>query len=240
MHKLPFIALLLGLFAVTTATAAGLGLGWHRCLGDGGVQNRAFACNTNSGNSALVGSFTLDADLLQVNGNELVVDLCTSTASLPDWWMLRNAGSCRQNALSIAAEDGASCPDLFVGQASMNIAAYQLGLSGANAARILSMNAVQQAAAVDLFAGQEYAVAKWTITHENTVGTGSCAGCTAPGCIVFNSANLTTVGHTNDTYLTQQMGPGANYATWQGGGYGCPFVVPVRTVTWSAVKSLYR
>jgi hypothetical protein len=159
---------------------------------------------------------------------------------LPDWWRYKIIGACRQTALSIAAQDGPNCPDLFAGQASMNIAAYQLGLQGANAARILSVNAVPQAAVVDLLGGQEYGIAQWTITNVKTAGNGACAGCLAPGCIVFNSANLTTESGANDTKLTQAMGPGTNYAMWQGGGYGCPFVVPVRTVTWSAVKSLYR
>jgi len=234
------LAFVLCSFAVSTAAAAGVGLGWQQCLGDGGVPNRSFACNTNSGSNVLVGSFMLDADLLQVNGNELVVDLCTSTASLPDWWRYKNVDACRQTALSIEAQEGPNCPDMFAGQASMNIAAYQLGLQGANAARILSVNAVPGAAVVDLLGGQEYGIAKWTITNVKTVGTGSCAGCLSPGCIVFNSANLTTVGGANDTKLTNAMSPGSNFTMWQGGGYGCPFVVPVRTVTWSAVKSLYR
>ncbi len=204
------------------------------------MQVRSFACDTNSGSNILVGSFMLDADLLQVNGNELVVDLCTSTASLPDWWRYKNVGSCRLTALSIAGQDGANCPDMFSLTGSMNIAAYQLGLQGANTARILSVNAVPSSAVVDLLGGQEYGIAKWTISNAKTVGLGSCAGCLAFACIVFNSANLTTMGNANNTKLTDGMSYGANYAMWQGSNAMCPFVVPLRTVTWSAVKSLYR
>ena len=240
MRKLPILTLLLCSFAASTASAAGLAIAWQQCLGDGGTQNRNFACDTNEGSNVLVGSFSLDAALLQVNGNELVVDLCTSTPSLPDWWRFRNAGTCRQAALSIAAHDGIGCPDMFVGQASMNIAAYQIGIRGANNARILSVNAVQEAHVVDLDPSTQYGIARWTITNIKTVGTGACAGCQQPGCIVFNSANITTMGNTNNTRLTSEMGPGYNYVTWRGGNYNCPFVVPTRTTTWSSVKSLYR
>jgi hypothetical protein len=216
--------------SATLASAAGLNLRWNNCAGDAGVQNVTFACNTNTGNRALVGSFVVDADIPIVNGNELVVDLQSATSPLPDWWLFTSLGACRQTGLSIAAQNGTNCPDMFEGQASMNIAAYQLAKHGlANEARILCVNAVQAAAVVTLFAGQEYGIARWTISNTKTVGSPSCAGCQTPVCIVFNSANITTDAGLNDTKLTAAVGPGSNYCTWQGGvGTNCPAATPSR------------
>ena len=228
--------------SATLASAAGVNLAWNNCAGDAGVQNITFACNTNTGNRGLVGSFVVDGDIPIVNGNELVVDLQSASAALPDWWQFTTAGVCRQTALSIAAHNGANCPDMFEGQASMNIAAYQLAKHGlANEARILCVNAVQAAAVVTLFAGQEYGIARWTITNSKTVGSPSCTGCTVPVCIVFNSANITTDAGLNDTKLTAAANPGSNFVTWQGGaGTNCPAATPTKNATWGSVKSLYR
>ena len=237
-------ALLISAMLLATATAAsagGLNLRWTACAGDAGVQNRAFACNTNLGSNVMVGSFILDNNILQVNGNELVVDLTTASATLPDWWKFTAAGTCRQSSLSIAAHDGTACPDMFTLQASMNIAAYQMGLHGTNSARILCVNAVQTSLIVDLFAAQEYGIAKWTVQNAKTVGTGACAGCTTPACITFNSANITTEAGLSDTKLTTEASAGSNYITWQGGtGTNCPAATPTRNATWGSVKSLYR
>jgi len=233
---------LVQLATATAASAAGLNLAWSNCAGDGGVQSTVFACNTNTGNHGLVGSFVLDADISYVTGNELVVDLQSASAALPDWWQFTTAGVCRQTALSIAAHDGVNCPDIFVGQAAMNIAAYQLAKHGlANEARILCVNTTNVPELSTLFAGQEYGIARWTIMNQKTVGSPSCTGCTVPVCIVFNSANITTDARLNDTKLTAAANPGSNFVTWQGGaGTNCPAAVPTRNTTWGSVKSLYR
>jgi len=237
--------LLCGMLLATTASlasAAGVNLAWNNCVSDGGVQNLTFACNTNTGNRGFVGSFVVDADIPVVNGNELVVDLQSATPTLPDWWQFVSAGTCRNTGLSIAAQNGATCVDMFEGQASMNIAAYQLAKHGlANEARILCVNAVQASAVVVLAAGQEYGIARWTITNSKTVGSPSCTGCTVPVCIVFNSANITTDAGLNDTKLTAAASPGSNFITWQGGANtNCPAATPSKNATWGTVKSLYR
>ena len=232
------------LLVASSAFAAGVRLSWQTCGGDGLIQNRTFACAANTGNSIIVGSYQLDADILQVNGDELVVDLIAQTApTLPDWWTFVTPGTCRTTSLSIAAQDGTNCPDMFGLQASMNIAAYQLnkanGGTPLGTARILCVNAVQTSLIVDLTAGQEYGIAKWTINNQKSVGTGACTGCTVPVCIVFNSANITTEGGVSDTKLTTPQNPGENMITWQGAGADCN-AVPTRNTTWGAVKSLYR
>jgi len=243
MRRISLFALALLLATATAASAAaGISLRWNDCLGDGGVQNLDFACDTNTGSRVLVGSFQLASDLASVNGNELVVDLAASAPALPDWWRFVSIGSCRRTELSIAAHNGANCPDPFGGLASMNIAAYQVALQSANFARLICVNAVVQTDEANLVGGYEYSLARWTITNAKTVGTGSCAGCATPVCIVFHSANITTEVNVNSIKLTEAAAPGSNYVTWQGGGGGgfCPAATPTRNSTWGAVKSLYR
>jgi hypothetical protein len=241
MKKVILLCGILLAMSATVASAAGVNLTWNLCAGDGGIQNKNFACNTNTGNHDFIGSFVLDGDILQVNGNELVVDITTASPTLPDWFRFISAGSCRQASLSIAAFDGAACLDLFGGQASMNIAAYQLGLHGANSARILCVNAVQTALIVDLAGATEYAIARWRFNSLRSTGTGACAGCLTPACIVFNSANITTEGGVSDTKLTDAANPGSNFVMWQGGvGTNCPAATPSKNATWGSVKSLFR
>jgi len=240
MKKVILVCAML-LATATAASAAGLNLRWQNCAGDAGTQNRTFACTNNTGTSVLAGSFILDADLALVNGDELVVDLASASPSLVDWWRFGAVGTCRQLSLSIAAQDGAGCPDMFSLAASMNIAAYQMGLHGANSARILCVNAVQAAAITDLAGGQEYGIAKWTINHQKSVGAGSCAGCTTPVCISFNSAKITTETIGVQALLTGEAAPGSSFCTWQGGaGTNCPGATPTKNTSWGSVKSLYR
>ena len=229
------LLMLLSLVASTApASAAGVALRWSACLGDAGTSNRTFACDTNADSHVLVGSFVLDADIADVVGNELVVEVTASTSSVPDWWRYVSTGSCRQLAFTIAAHDGPSCPDPFSGLASMNNANYHIGIFGLNVARLLCVNAVTQMDVADLAADTEYSIAKWTIRNIKTVGTGSCAGCLTPMSIEFRSANILTLGNLNNTNLVGGMAPGANQVTWQGA------VVPTKRNSWSAVKSLYR
>ena len=241
MKKAILLCGMLLAISATVASAGGLNLRWTNCAGDAGVQNLNFACNTNTGSRTLKGSFSIDAELALVNGNELVFDISTASPALPDWWQFFNGGSCRATGLSIAAHAGGNCPDMFEGQASMNIFAYQVGLRGPNTARIKCVDAVQQAAIVTLLPGQEYGIVSLGISNARTVGTGACAGCATPACIVFNNAKITTEGDLNNIEVNSEAAPGSNFVTWQGGaGTDCPAATPTRNATWSSVKSMYR
>lgn len=239
------------LLVASSALAAGVRLSWTTCAGDGMIQNKDFACGANAGNHDMIGSFILDADLPEVNGNELVVDLIPQGApTVPAWWEFAAAvavpptpAGCRVGSLSIAAHDGTACPDWATGLASMNIAAYQTDRANGGVPpgtrRILCVNAVQEALVQNLTGGQEYGIARWRVNSLKTVGTGSCAGCATPVCISFNSANITTLGNVNNTRLVGPFAPGEQLITFQGAGADCN-AVPTKNVTWGAVKSLYR
>ena len=233
------------LFA-SAAVADEVQLTWNSCLADGGANNIAFACNSNTGNRAIVAAAKLTTDLLEVLSDEVVIDLVATTApALPDWWALRDNAplgytACRNGALSIATQDGPGCPDIFALQGSMNIAAFQPDKVIPGSARILSVNAVPSTDPVNLIVAEApdgvWAIGRWTINNARTLGTPSCAGCATPVCIVFNSVNITVVGNTNNRLVTGGVN---DRITFQGAGADCNSV-PVKNVSWGRVKSLYR
>lgn len=248
------IILLCGVLLVLgsgVATAArGVNLRWGDCIGDGGSINRNFACNTNTGNHVLVGSFELGQDILQASGNEVVVDLA-SAGPIPQWWSFKNVGTCRTASLSmnfVAPATAVNCVDWSSGQSAGGIGAYFIGNVGPSTARLVCALAVPVSALSDLFAGQEYFSYNFVINNQKTVGTGACAGCTTPVCLVFKSLKVTTQIAANDRTLEGPTnGTDSFYATWQGGagvssvrGTGCPAATPTRNKSWGEVKSLYR
>jgi hypothetical protein len=252
--SLMLCGLLLALTASMASAQAGVNLRWSNCLGDAGTQNKTFVCNSNLGSQSLVGSFVLGADLTQASGIEIVVDVATAGATLPAWWLFKNAGSCRQTSLTMNGIQGAAtvCVDWSGGAAAGGLAAYNIGTgAGANTARMIGGLAIGIPLS-DLTAGTEYFGFNAKIDNLKTVGTGSCAGCNIAACIVLNSIKVATppvVGvPSRDVTLTgSTIGTDSNFALWQGGagitsgrGDGCPAATPTHKTTWQQVKTLYR
>ena len=245
--------MLLALTASVVSAAPGTNLRWSACLGDGGLPNKSFACNTNTGTNSLSGSFEIGADILQANGLEIVIDLASAGTTLPAWWQFKNVGTCRQTALAMSTSLSplaVNCADWAAGQATGGIGAYTVGGLGPNSARVKLVTAVPAAALADLFAATEYYGFNMNITNAKTLGAGtlSCAGCNTAVCLVFNSIKVTTQIAANDrTFSGATNGIDSNFATWQGGtgvitgaGNGCGAATPTHNATWGAVKSLYR
>lgn len=245
---------LLALTATMASAAQGVNIRWQACFGDGGTFNRAFACNSNLGSHLLVGGFELGSDLASVSGNETVIDFAADAPTLPAWWDFKNAGTCRSTSLSMnfaISAAAVNCFDWANGQAGGGLAAYIVnpaGIAGPNTSRVVGASAVPSNALAELFGAVEYFSFNLAINNAKTVGTGSCAGCLVPVCIVFNSLNVTTPLPANNRKLIGPTnGTDSNIATWQGGGApttgrgtGCPQSTPTRNSTWGAVKSLYR
>jgi len=232
--------------------AQGVTLAWNHCLSSGaGVQNRAFACDTNVGSNTLVGTFQVNTNFEHMIGSEIVLELATASASLPAWWDLFNVGSCRPTSLivnSTADPGDLTCPDWSSGQMFVGIGAY-CGSAGtcvdhpsdANKVRIKLVEAVASEFATTLVGGQDYFAFNLVIQNQKTVGAGACSGCSTPACIVLNSINVVAMGSLAHRSITVPSVPGGNYVTWQGGGgTNCPAATPTRNSTWGAVKSLYR
>ena len=252
MHRLLLICSALFLLASTTAHAGpGVNLRWTDCFGDGGLLNRNFACDTNSGNHFLIASFELGQPILQALEQEMVLDLAAADASLPSWWAFRNVATCRQQSLFLTFNvplTSVACQDWGRGKTGGGIGYYRIGHLGPNTARLALASAVPNSDPPNLVAGQEYYSFSVVINSARTVGTDSCNGCTVPVCLVFSSLKVKTPIAANDRTLTGATnGTDSFYATWQGGGVpmtprgtGCPAATPTRKETWSGVKSLYR
>ena len=249
------VTLLCGILLALTASVAAAGQGaiirWNACLTDGGTINRNFTCDTNTANHVLVGGFELGADMADVSGNEMVIDIASASPNLPAWWHFKNVGTCRQGALSFnttISPLATNCVDWGNGQSVGGIGAYNIGVRGPNTSRVVAVSAVPPIALANLFSAQEYFSFHLVITSAKTVGSPDCAGCADPVCIVFNSMNITTpIGANNRRLIGPANGFDSDYVTWQGGGGvivggvpGCGAATPTRTSTWGAVKSLYR
>jgi hypothetical protein len=245
--------LLLALTATLASAAPGTNIRWGpNCFGDNGLANKTFACNTNTGSNTLTLSFETGEDILASSGQEVVVDLASADPTLPAWWQFKNTGTCRIGALALntVPSAGPVCTDWAInGPATGGLGAYDIGgTAGANTARIKIAIAVAAAALADLTAGTEYFSCNIVISNQKTVGTGACAGCSVPVCIVFNSIKATTQIAANDRlFFGPTNGTDSNFCTWQGGagvntgrGSGCPAATPNRNKSWSQVKSLYR
>ena len=86
----------------------------------------------------------------------------------------------------------------------------------------------------------EYYAYKVNLQRSKSAGTGSCAGCSTPACIVLNSIQLfQPPDANNDPELTNPAN--RNYVTWQSAVVpGCPLSTPTQSKSWGQVKSLYR
>lgn len=236
LRRLLSAAALLALLASAAHAQGGINLYWNSCQG---APARTFACNTNSGNSFVFGSFVAPYGVTAMSANEIVIDVLSSNVAIPQWWELKNAGACRPNALSVSfdatTDVSGNCADYWQGQAVGGIGAYQV-LSPFKR-RIIAVGAVPPSAVGPLEAGTEYFSFRIAINHSASTGSGSCAGCLEPVCLVLNSIKLTQPVGVGDFLLyTPAVN---NCVSWQGGLPQCCFV-PTRSRTWGSVKALYR
>lgn len=248
MKKMMLLCAALLAVSATVASAAGVNIRYNNCFGDAGLQNKTFACNTNTGSNLLVLGFNLTNAQAGVTGIEIMVDGASAGTALPDWWKYVAVGSCRQAALTVnnvISGSAVNCLDWASGTSLGALAAYQIGNYGPTSFRVKIGYAV--GTAVDLEAG-EYFGANMTYTNVKTVGTGSCAGCSTPVCIMLSSVNVVSGTSIQNKQSGESVsGNQSNYVTWQGGagvsttiGSGCPAATPTKNATWGSVKSLYR
>ncbi len=251
MKKVMLLAGMLLAMSAVAANAAGLSLNWNNCAADGRSANKTSACANSLGSAGtMVGTFDIPNDVVAATGIELVLDLASAGTVLPAWW----STSCR-NPFTVNATISAAavnCFDWSNATALGGLAAYtQGGIYGPTSARILAGFAVPPpgvnvAALAAVAPGTEYFAFNIVLTNAKTTGTGLCAGCTTPVCIVFNNLKM-VAGTTTAAIVNTPQAPGSNAITWQGGagvtstlGGGCPAATPTRNTTWGSVKSLYR
>lgn len=269
---LPLVMLLavVGLAAssVPADAQSGARLRWNDC--DNAATNLNFACDANTGNNYMVATFQLAnpvTDFVSVQGH---IDLISASATLPDWWKVKNAFQrpgtlCRNGALGAPVADvstitsAVSCTnDAWAGNGSSanggvdflypfpyNAVGGPNGTGNAAAdslrwARFKFVMAVAGGNNINLDAGTEYFAIALRISNTKTIGAGNCLGCADAACIVFNKIDVLSFGSPQAT-LTSDIGSGSpSSITWQGGAGANCAAVPVRNTTWGQIKSFYR
>lgn len=247
--KVALVVVLVGLAVASRGAAAqpGLNFSWNGC-GAAGVPALCFACDRNDGFVEAVGSFVAPAGISQLTGNEIVIDIQTSTSPLPDWWQLHNSGSCRSSAISmdlgIPSDTATTCLDPFFGGVRLGeIVAYRTFTTlnptpAPNRARIVMVVAVAPQDAQPLDEGVEYHSFRVRLGLTRSAGPDLCSGCATPAWLVLNSINLTQPVGVGDFLVTNAASRRDVY--WQDWPYGASCTVPTQNRTWGAIKSLYR
>lgn len=249
MKKTLILCGLLLAVSATPSLAAGVNLNWTDCVAGGLATNVNFLCNTNTGASTMVGSFVPPAHIDSVCGSDVVVDLQSAGPTLPLWWNMQTGG-CRAGSLSRSFDFTGgpfSCADHWSGNVALSSGSYNL--TGPNTARVLMSGAVASAncdgpSDTGVDAGNEYYGFRMTINRAKTVGTGNCADCQVPVCLVLNEIKLYSPSRgTQDITVSLTTPDTQSHVTWQGGAIappGCPAATPTRNRTWGGVKTLYR
>ena len=248
MKQVTWLSAMLLVVSTASAHAAGLSLNWDRCAADGRVTRKTSACISNLGNAGtMVASFNVPNDVLGATAIVVNMDLASAGTALPAWW----TPSCRPVVFMNPTISGAAsgCLDWSSGLAVGALGSFSVGaVYGPSSARLLASFAIAPPGA-DVRAlpadGTEYFAFNTVLSNAQTTGAGACAGCTTPGCLVFNSLQL-IVGSATGAIITAPQTPGSNFITWQGGtgvsstlGGGCPAATPTRNATWGSVKALY-
>jgi hypothetical protein len=252
---LPVVTVLAGLALMASTAFAqneGIKLAWDNCqAGPGAALDKSFACDINTGTNIMYGSYIAPDSISLFTSNEAVLDLISGTDPLPLWWQLRNqtgqTGQCRTGSLSVSADFTSitGCVDVFGGAGVGGIGTYlvnPLG-RGTNTVRFTLVFSVPTASQTALTPGTEYYAFRASVNNAKTLGSGSCAGCTVPVCIVLNGIKIVQPAgtpHGNELLINPPPGGGTRSITWQGGtGADCN-LVPTRNHTWGQVKALYR
>jgi hypothetical protein len=242
--------------AQPAADGSAIFLSWDRCYGDGAVSNRTFACDTNSGVEVLYVSARPPAEIPQLNGAEVVIDILKLDASYPDWWQLSSAGGCRPSSITTQFGDPgnlATCGYAWNGAVAggWDFQYYGYYDYQARLRFIAAIPAPQPAPAQELFLG------RITINHAKTAGSGACSSCQSGLCLGLRSVLLTQPTGVGDVYTQQaETGTNSDRVTWQSGAvmrsgwnyshsvwtkhFDCLSVTDAKRPTWGALKRMYR
>jgi hypothetical protein len=225
------------------ASAADIKLAFDNCAGSGGVATKNFACNANSGIPfSVIGSFIPPAGINEFLGISSQVDISSPSGNLPDWWK-HGTGQCRTTSglgVSFNFNSGPfGCTDFYAGQAAGGFQ-YDVGFGSPGRARLRLQCAVPIDNRGPIDSSTEYYGFNLQLLLSKSTGTGSCAGCEAPMCIVLNDIQLFQPPEAaNDPQLITTSNQ--NFVTWQSPVVaGCPLSTPTHNSSWGQVKSLYR
>ena len=240
-------------FGAASASAAGINLGWNDCPGGASYAfTETFACDTNEGVHTIVGSFVAPAGVLAMSANEVVINVQTGGALLPNWWTFGTflgTVQCRATASLAANSDFTggpfTCYDYWQGGA-IGALAWSVLPYTTNRCRIKGVFALpaDDPRITAVPEGTEVYSFKCVISNAKSTGLGSCAGCSDEACIVFDDIRLNQPSPFPNSILMSNAST-AQYVTWQGWSttdprFQCPATTPARARTWGSVKALYR
>lgn len=273
-HPLHLALLVLALLSAGSAHAqpfpecpnGQLFLRWDDCHGDGGVLNKAFACNTNSGQDVLVVSMILDEPITNVNGVQVYIDVASSSGAWPNWWAYSSSSTtgCRGSLAGsfsfVSDPDWTACQNLWPA-GGFGATGLFAGYHGAGTRQLRAIAAVPAGSEFTIPAGVEVFVCRIQLGHAKTVGTGACAGCEEPMCFVLSEVELSQATPAPGRAVCgPHSGSPGQMATWQGAAISdidihgvpteqfswftasmiCSGATPTRQSTWGAIKSFYR
>jgi hypothetical protein len=244
-HAFRWVALALATsFALVTSAGAqppGVNLSWDDCNASiAGGLNKTSNCQSNSEAAKNVyGSYVLPQDVPILAGNEIIIDICTNSGSLPCWWNFTTA----PRTTGYDVQFSSPCANAYD-----YWGAIPGGLAVGSFAQLLPSNLVPRIriraiAAVDVQEAQPVAASvgeifsfRLQLKHGATVGT--CTGCTTPAFILLS---LIRVSQTGGPSIDLTTSSSRNFVFWQGSGAqaGC-LPDPIINKTWGSVKALYR
>lgn len=250
MRTLVLIGLTLALVAGSSAPvrAAGLDLTWSACNTDGGLSTLDLTCDDNAVVSELVGCFQLPSAMDSLFGIEVSLDVEVDAAALPAFWQFDAAG-CNATGLAVSpAEPASGCagiPNVWGAGGTGGDATrayFSMHLGRPTRGRLLGSlfridaNPANVASETNMFAFRILIAS----ANASEAG-GTCAGCTTPGVIVWNSAEFTSVASTAPPpILLTNSGVTGQCARFNGGTMGACAATPTQQSTWGRLKSLYR
>jgi hypothetical protein len=233
---------LVGLLA-GPAAAAGLSLGWLDCRagGNSGANHLEFGCPVSGiVELSLYPGLVLAAPVDSVISIELVIDVDVADVTLPPWWHTE-PGGCRAGGWAADALTAPACIDPWDGAGVSDVQGWIPGQPGGldHHGRLLIAAAPAPGTLAAFAADTPYSLAHARLRSTNPA---SCAGCTTPACLVFNSVLIRRLpgSSVEEVFVSGPEQPGLERVVWQGGAGADCNAVPVRRSTWGAVKSLYR
>jgi hypothetical protein len=225
-----------------TALAQGeLAVRWSACGSDGFidfVQN----CTSNFTERRIVFSFTPEDSIMQATGWSIVFDVASDADTLPPWWQTQ-PGGCRPGQFVSEMPSGfeGNCTDVWsaAGSGLVQSIIYPRD-NDPRKLRVILGIAVPAVSSFTLEASVPYLGAVLGLRFAGTT-SGTCPGCSAPVCMVFNSVEITRAPGAQGPAPTPLVTPSPAYGNMitSGGGTACA-IVPVVNRTWGGIKALYR
>ena len=222
-----------------------LRIAWDDCPTSAfSAGNKNFACDTNVGSGSLYCAFSVAQPIDQIIGIEIVVDVQQSAASIPDWWQLGPAPSCRHDELTASLDFSNASECEVPGFTGALVQDYIVGEPRdlASQARIKAVCYVPSPQTLSVGTDTTYHAVRLVLGYAHTTSFNVCSGCLPSACLVFNSVLVRRVpGAPGGDVHLETPGPGnSSWATWRASGTSLCMSIPVRPATWGQIKSLYR